>query len=80
MRTNEEDARVGGVNTLFLLVPGPVLIGVMLLGLTGCGVRATEGSAKAPVENIIPAVTQSHSLPEDAPSSLETFGALLDRA
>jgi len=80
LRTNEEDARVGGVNTLFLPVSGPILIGVMLLGLTGCGVRASEDSAKVPVENITPTVTQSHSLPEDAPASLETFGALLDRA
>jgi hypothetical protein len=77
---NEEDARVGSVNTLFFHLPGPVLIGVMLLGLTGCGARASEVSTKALVDNVTPAVTQSHSSPESAPASLETFGALLDRA
>ena len=56
------------------------MIGVLLLGLSGCGARATEVSTTAPVKDAAHIVRQPNLPAEAAPASLETFAALLDRA
>jgi len=68
------------VNTLFSHSPVFIVIGVLLLGLSGCGARATEVSTTAPVKDAAHIVRQPNLPAEAAPASLETFAALLDRA